>query len=109
MTKIGFPLDGVDHESIAKTFGLNKEQQQFLSKLPDRRVAVAKTRKIRKPFPHRKSRSLHDIPSTDEVHEMMKDFYDEILPKEPVIVEVIEPAEVIEQSENNEPSEYRKA
>ena len=50
MTKIGFPLDGVDHESIAKTFGLNKEQQEFLYKLPNRRVAVAKTRKFERPF-----------------------------------------------------------
>ncbi len=50
MIKIGFPLDGVDHESMAKTFGLNEEQQKYLYKMPYRRVAVAKTRKFDKPF-----------------------------------------------------------
>ena len=50
MIKIGFPLDGVDHESISKTFGLNEEQEKYLYKLPFRRVAVAKTRKFEKPF-----------------------------------------------------------
>ncbi len=50
MIKIGFPLDGVDHESMAKTFGLNEEQQKYLYKLPYRRVAVARTRKFDKPF-----------------------------------------------------------
>ena len=50
MLKIGFPLDGVDHESITKTFGLNEDQTKFLYKLPFRRVAVVKTRKHEKPF-----------------------------------------------------------
>ena len=50
MIKVGFPLDGVDHESICKTFGLNEDQEKYLYKLPFRRVAVARTRKFDKPF-----------------------------------------------------------
>ena len=51
---------------------------------------------------------MHDIPSTDEVHEAMKDFYDEILPKEPIVPEIVEPYEIIQEPEDLEPVETEK-
>ena len=78
--KIAFPLsDGKDLDFIKESFGLNKEQKQFIPTLPRQAIAVVSYSGFERPF-------LIEVPqfktpkpmSDDDVKLRMSDFYAEL-------------------------------
>ncbi len=78
--KIAFPLsDGKDLDFIKESFGLSKEQMQFISTLPRQAVAVVSYSGFERPFLIKVPQFQTPKPmSDDEVKLRMSDFYSEL-------------------------------
>jgi hypothetical protein len=78
--RIAFPLsDGKDLDFIEKSFGLNKEQKQFISTLPRQAVAVVSYSGFERPFLIEVPQFQTPKPMSDaDVRLRMSDFYAEL-------------------------------
>ncbi len=78
--KIAFPLsDGKDLDFIEKSFGLNKDQKQFISTLPRQAVAVISYSGFERPFLIEVPQFQTPKPMSDaDVKLRMSDFYAEL-------------------------------
>ena len=92
-TKILFPLThGKDLDNSKTALGLNDDERDFIFKLPPRRTAVVRYAPFERPFllVAPEISDLDYVPTDYEVETAMQSFYDEIIPKEDIAINLNE-------------------